>query len=410
MPASWCVVTEVPSKLCAIVPAFQARDTLPAVLEGVARWCIPIIVVDDGSNDGTAVWLDQWRMETGSVNARILIKRAVNGGKAAALRDGLSHSSALGFDAAITIDADGQHDPLDGARLIERYQAREGEAIVCGERDPGAPGYPLRNLTGRRLNDLAIRAQTGVAVSDCPCGLRVYPLRVYERVRCVSGRFAWEEEFLTRALWHGCGYERVPIRCIYAPHGHHRSHYRFRRDWPEGIAVNLWLIALALRPPSPTRAALIRCVRQVASALSLRRARDQLVGESPARLHGAASMAIGAIAFGATAAGAIEFAAQVLDGANHGASAGETGFSWRWIATALGAWTLVRLHGSLLLAIGVGVLAGMAEVIAARVMHRVSTPARVGELTPGLSAAVIVVVALLLLVVPSVMALRRRAP
>jgi hypothetical protein len=106
----------------------------------------------------------------------------------------------------------------------------------------------VRRKIGRSLNDLAIQAQTGVRVRDCPCGFRIYPLRLAGAVRCVSGRYAWEEEFVTRALWAGCEMVEIPVACVYLPPGVARSHYRFRRDWSEGIAINLWLLVLAALP------------------------------------------------------------------------------------------------------------------------------------------------------------------
>jgi len=432
-------VTEAAPRLCAIVPTFDAVETLPAVLAGVEWWGMPIIVVDDGSRDLTHDWLERWSDSragnSGGERARIVVTRSENGGKAAALRDGFARAIELGFDAAVTIDADGQHDPADAPRLIAKYtehlRTHGVPAIVCGERNAATPGYPLRNLAGRRLNDLAIRAQTGVRVSDCPCGLRVYPLDAVRRVRCASGRFAWEEEFLTRAIWAGFGYERVPIRCIYgvdaesgaaaanapdgsrarealaarsgAPtanaaataHRRHRSHYRFRRDWPEGIVVNLWLVVIALLPPAPTRRSLARLGRQVLGALSPARAFEHLVGDSPARLHGAAAMAIGAVGFG------------ILSGTLGAVTSWPTWpvSTWLpWLPPLLAAWIVVRLHGSLLLALGAGAIAWV--LAAAAGSMSVSNDSGAGANL----FAVPFFVALVLLIVPSVIALRRRAP
>lgn len=315
------------------------------MLEGIESSVDAIIVVDDGSSDGSAEFLHAWRGAPHGVGAfgagrigasastverpREVITRSANGGKAAALADGFAAALARGFDLALTIDADGQHDPADAASLatVARAMPIESETLLCGVRDPSTPGYPRRNLTGRRLNDLAIRAQTGVQVDDSPCGLRVYPLALVRRVRCLSGRFSWEEEFLTRAIWAGATYRTHAIRCIYAAAGEHRSHYRARRDYPEGIAVNLWLCALALRPPAPTMRGIRRLGRQIGSLASPRRAIAQITGDSPSRLHGAAAMAIGAATLGAVGSGAVSRS--------------------EWLTAAIGVWVLLRLHGSL---------------------------------------------------------------
>lgn len=404
------------------MPAYQAIRTLPSLLEGVERWGVPIIVIDDGSTDGTLAFLEQW--SSGSLSrasddersslvpqpptARHVIRRAENGGKAAALRDGFARALELGFDAAVTIDSDGQHDPDNGARLLERFVELGGRAIVCGERSAATPEYPLRNLAGRRLNDLAIRAQTGVPVSDCPCGLRVYPLQAVKAVRCMSGRFAWEEEFLTRAIWAGFVYERVAIRCIYqrAPDGTRSSHYRFMRDWPEGIGINLWLTGAALCPPVPSKHALRRLAAQMMGAMSLRRAWEQLAGDAPARLHGAASMAVGAL----SALGAVGLHVEATTrGAIDASSKGSLMAAPELAAGAalVAAWIVVRLHGAMALALigfGIAVAAGAAA-------RRVFAPLMGAESDlagAGVALAAVVCTALLLLLAPSIRVLRRR--
>ncbi len=320
-----------------MVPAFQALRTLPAVLEGAAAWGLPILVVDDGSTDGSAAWLAEWAARDPA--ARSLLALHPNGGKARALQAAFRLLAERGVRHAITIDADGQHDPADGPALLAAAAADPEAAVVCGRRSLLTDGYPRRRMTGRVLNDMAIRAQTGVTVEDSPCGFRVYPLRAVAAVRCRSGRFAWEEEFLTRAVWAGYRLVSVPIRCIYRKDepGAPASHYRFRRDWPEGVAINLWLMAAAL---GPVRAA-CGLGWQLRTWLRAARISEAWRGPAPVRLHAAAALLLGAVAGGAAgvagalAAGRGEAGPIAAPGVETAAVAAGWGWaSLRWHASA----------------------------------------------------------------------------
>src|SRR5437879_4587960 len=108
----------------AIVPAYQARETVAAVVAGVRRVVPRVVVVDDGSTDDTA-------SEAQRAGADVL-RRESNGGKGAALRDGLARVLPTGATHVAFVDADGQHDPADLPRLIDA--ARRGEDFVIGSR------------------------------------------------------------------------------------------------------------------------------------------------------------------------------------------------------------------------------------------------------------------------------------
>ena len=121
---------------------------------------------------------------------------------------------------------------------------------MVGCRWPLHPDQPKRNLLGRTVSNVAIRLHCGIAVGDAPCGFRVWPLDRIETLGGRSGRYAWEQEMITRLAWAGVKIRSIDVPAIYHAGDERVSHYRFGRDWPEGIAIYLWLLVLALIPRS----------------------------------------------------------------------------------------------------------------------------------------------------------------
>lgn len=100
-------------RCCVIIPTYENLSTLPAILDDCDAANLPVIVVDDGSTDGTAEAIRTW-LDQGENRWSITMK--VNGGKGAALAAGLAEASRHGFAGAVTVDADGQH--LTKMRLL----------------------------------------------------------------------------------------------------------------------------------------------------------------------------------------------------------------------------------------------------------------------------------------------------
>lgn len=256
-------------RIVVVVAVYNNAETILEVLHELERSGLPVIVVDDGSGDGTEERLDGWAIQ-GPSNERFLCRLMVNGGKAKALRSGFEWAREMGATHAITVDADGQHDTSRIGAFLAANDDACGEALITGSREPIARGYPLRNRIGRMTSNVAIRAQCGIRNGDIPCGYRLYPIRETLSIRCISGRYAWEEEFVTRAAWAGMSVRDVQVPSIYAPYGTRVSHYRFVRDWTEGIAIFLWLLLLALvpRPDHGFRASRIATWRRIGTFLA----------------------------------------------------------------------------------------------------------------------------------------------
>jgi glycosyltransferase involved in cell wall biosynthesis len=172
-----------------------------------------VIVVDDGSTDGTG---DAGR-ETG---ATVLIHPR-NRGKGAALRSGIARACDAGADVVVTLDADGQHAPADIPRLLVPIAARQAD-LVLGARARTGTMPMSRRVTNWLSAALASRIG-GQAVTDAQTGFRAFVRAVGERVRPEGDRYEFEANFLLDALRAGFRVTSVDVPTIYGPHSHFRS-------------------------------------------------------------------------------------------------------------------------------------------------------------------------------------------
>lgn len=194
---------------------------------------LPVIVVDDGSADGTVRVAE-------SAGARV-VRQTPNQGKGAALRTGFRHALDEGADAVVTLDADGQHDPAEIPGLVAAFQTGRPE-LVIGCRDFVAMP-PLRRLANT-LGSLVLRLALGVRIPDNQSGYRLVGRRVMEAMTSsAESGFEFEVEMIAECLRRGWRIEWVPIRTIYAggpSHIRNRDHlagfvrtaWRLRRSMP----------------------------------------------------------------------------------------------------------------------------------------------------------------------------------
>jgi len=227
-----------------VAPTFNNAGTLEDILARIAALGLPMIVVNDGSIDGTGALLEG--LEKKGWGMRV-ITHAVNRGKAAALFSGFGAAREAGFTHAVTIDTDGQLDPEEIPQLLE--VARENpDALVIGKRDERIEGYPTKSRMGRRVSNLLVRLESGVRVEDSQCGFRVYPLGLIEALKCRVGHYGFETEVITRAGWAKCAVAQAPVTCRYLQGEQRVSHFRPAMDTLRGARMHLFLLGRALFP------------------------------------------------------------------------------------------------------------------------------------------------------------------
>jgi glycosyltransferase involved in cell wall biosynthesis len=234
-----------------LAPTFNNGHTLADILRRIGDSGLATIVIDDGCTDDTAHILQQW---SGRQSGRTVLTHPHNRGKAAALRSGFDAARAAGFTHAITIDTDGQLDPAQIPQLLERA-AHTPHCIVVGCRDAGAGDYPAASRLGRWASNLLIRWESGATLDDSQCGFRVYPLRLIAPLACRAGRFGFETEILTRAIWAGLEVEQIGVACLYKLPGGRVSHFRPWRDSLSAAGMHVKLLALSMLQRPRARAA-----------------------------------------------------------------------------------------------------------------------------------------------------------
>lgn len=167
---------------------------------------LPVLVVDDGSKDETAAIAE-------AAGATVLRQRP-NQGKGAALKAGFRWAVEQGYEAVVTLDADGQHDPSELPQFLAAYRSHQADLII-GARDFSQmpPVRRLANTLGRWSFSWAV----GQAVQDNQSGYRLISCRLLQAMLASSEQgFQFEVEMIVVCVERGYSLAWVPIRTIYA--------------------------------------------------------------------------------------------------------------------------------------------------------------------------------------------------
>lgn len=178
-----------------------------------------VVVVDDGSTDGTAARLD-------GLPVTVLVHPR-NRGKAESLRTAFRHALEHGARCLVTLDGDGQHDPADVGTLLDAWLGAPG-SIVVGSRLHDKANFPIARWRANRFACFWISWAAGHPIADSQSGFRVYPAEAMhiatgDAVR--GGRFTFESEILIESARHGHRTLAVAIPGRY-PTNARPSHFR----------------------------------------------------------------------------------------------------------------------------------------------------------------------------------------
>jgi glycosyltransferase involved in cell wall biosynthesis len=211
-------VPEIPFRPAALVPAYQAAETVGEVVIGLLRHVPSVLVVDDGSTDGSG--------DTAKAAGAEVFRLPKNSGKGSAIRAGLTRLLASAATHVAFVDADAQHDPDDLPALLAA--SRAGGDFVIGSRMSQPEEIPPVRYRTNEIGSRILTRMTGHEIEDGQSGYRVIAADLLRTLRLSSKGYMIETEILLKAAPKISHVKSVPVRAVYGGPSHYRP---FRDTW-----------------------------------------------------------------------------------------------------------------------------------------------------------------------------------
>lgn len=211
---------------CIIIPCYNHGKTIAGVLDRISRFNLPVILIDDGSNEDTKSLLKSVSQRKGLVVHTL----KMNQGKGAAMARGFQLASEAGYSHALQVDADAQHNIEDIPIFLNEAKAYPERVIA---------GYPIFDdsvpkgrLYGRYITKAWVWLETlSMQVRDSMCGYRLYPVEPTAQLlkkTAICKRMGYDTDIAVRLSWKGMKFRNVPTRVTYPEDG--TSHFDMLKD------------------------------------------------------------------------------------------------------------------------------------------------------------------------------------
>lgn len=192
-----------------VIAAFNEAKVIGDVVREVASHGWSVVVVDDGSPDGTA--------EAARVPGVTVLRHAINLGQGAALQTGIDYALRRGAQCLVTFDADGQHRPEDISELVAELATCD---VVLGSRFLGKDieGATARRKALLRTATAVSNRISGLKLTDAHCGLRAFRADAAPALRITQDRMAHASQLLRKIHTSGLSAKEVPVTVRYTEH------------------------------------------------------------------------------------------------------------------------------------------------------------------------------------------------
>ena len=213
------------NKFAFLVPFYNHPQNIKALIAALKTYELPIIVVDDGSDEASKLILTELERTQGV----LLLTRAQNGGKGIAMKDGFKFALERGFSHVLQIDADFQHDAALIGEFL-RQSEMHPQSIVCANPIYGDDA-PKSRVYGRKITNFWVAINTlSLGIKDAMCGFRVYPLEQLKKAAAKSktNRMEFDIEILVNAVRQGISVRWIDTNVRYEKGG--VSHFKMLRD------------------------------------------------------------------------------------------------------------------------------------------------------------------------------------
>lgn len=192
----------------AVIPCCNEEATIGSVILQTKRFVNHVVVIDDGSTDETR----KIAQEAGA----IVLSHRRNRGKGAAIRTGFQYALENDFDYVVTIDGDGQHNPLEIPDLLGNIM-NNGYDMSIGYRVGDDSEMPMWRRVGKRVLDYTTSMGTGGFVTDSQCGFRAFSKKAVEAItpNLKGDAFSVESEELIKAHEYGLKVVNTNVTCKY---------------------------------------------------------------------------------------------------------------------------------------------------------------------------------------------------
>jgi glycosyltransferase involved in cell wall biosynthesis len=217
-------------RICALIPAFNEASHIAKVVEGTREHVETVVVIDDGSDDGTA--------RVARAAGATCLGSQRNCGKASALRTGIAFARAQNFTHVITLDGDGQHLPEDIPALLSVAETT-GADLVIGTRPFERASMPRARYYSNTIGSRLASGLVGCEIRDSQSGFRLFRLDKLCETGLRSRRYEFEMEVLIKMARSGCTIAHAPIHMVY-DNGQARSKMKPVRDT---VRICLWSVA-----------------------------------------------------------------------------------------------------------------------------------------------------------------------